>query len=166
MLTLIVDILSWVCFIVGGFFLFVGSLGMVRLVDFWARLHAASIIDSAGVGLILLGMMLQGGLSLVTAKLALIVLFLFITGPTASHAVANAAFMSGSRPHEMVEDVTAEPPKPAKATGAAKAKRKSSAGATKAATTKAAATKSKAPAKTKAPAKSASKPASKTRKKT
>ena len=201
MLTLIVDILSWVCFIVGGFFLFVGSLGMVRLVDFWARLHAASIIDSAGVGLILLGMMLQGGLSLVTAKLALIVLFLFITGPTASHAVANAAFMSGSRPHEMVEDVTAEPPKPAKAPRAksktsaaktrkttkttskasAKPKTKSSAGATKAATTKAAATKaaatkaaatkaaatkSKAPAKTKAPAKSASKPASKTRKKT
>ncbi len=188
MLTLVVDILSWVCFIVGGFFLFVGSLGMVRLVDFWARLHAASIIDSAGVGLILLGMMLQGGLSLVTAKLALIVLFLFITGPTASHAVANAAFMSGSRPHEMVEDVTAEPPKPAKAPRAksktsaaktrkttnkasAKPKTKSSAGATKAATTKAAATKaaatkSKAPAKTKAPAKSASKPASKTRKKT
>ena len=115
MISVLVDILSWTSFIVGGFFLFVGSLGMVRLVDFWARLHAASIIDSAGVGLILLGMMLQGGVSLVTAKLALIVLFLFITGPTASHAVANAAFMSGSRPHDMVEDVTATvPPKPNK----------------------------------------------------
>ena len=108
MLTLVIDILSWASFIVGGFFLFVGSLGMVRLVDFWARLHAASIIDSAGIGLIIFGMMLQGGLTLITAKLVLIVLFLFITGPTASHAVANAAFMSGSRPHEMLEDVTAE----------------------------------------------------------
>jgi multicomponent Na+:H+ antiporter subunit G len=106
MVQLAVDIASWASFIVGGFFLFVGSLGMVRLVDFWARLHAASIIDSAGVGLILFGMMLQGGFTLITAKLVLIVLFLFITGPTASHAVANAAFMSGSRPHEMVEDVT------------------------------------------------------------
>ncbi|MEP0943128.1 MAG: monovalent cation/H(+) antiporter subunit G [Rhizobiaceae bacterium] len=115
MLTLIVDILSWACFIVGGFFLFIGSLGMVRLVDFWARLHAASIIDSAGIGLILFGLMLQGGFTLITAKLVLIVLFLFITGPTASHAVANAAFMSGSRPHDMVEDVTdTDQPKEAK----------------------------------------------------
>ena len=115
MLTLVIDILSWASFIVGGFFLFVGSLGMVRLVDFWARLHAASIIDSAGIGLIIFGMMLQGGLTLITAKLVLIVLFLFITGPNASHAVANAAFMSGSRPQEMLEDVTAEDqPKSAK----------------------------------------------------
>ena len=123
MLSVVVDILSWASFIVGGFFLFIGSLGMVRLVDFWARLHAASIIDSAGVGLILFGLMLQGGFTLITAKLVLIVLFLFITGPTASHAVANAAFMSGSRPHEMVEDVTA-PDKPKASSGKAKAAKK------------------------------------------
>ena len=111
---LFVDILSWISFAVGGFFLFIGSLGMVRLGDFWARLHAASIIDSAGAGLILLGMMFQAGLSLITVKLALIVIFLFITGPTASHATANAAFMSGSRPKDMVEDVTAETKKSSK----------------------------------------------------
>ena len=75
-------------------------------------MHAASVIDSAGLGLILLGMILQAGFTLIAAKLALIVLFLFVTGPTASHAVANAAFMSGSRPREMVEDETAiEEPK-------------------------------------------------------
>lgn len=111
MMTVVVDILSWASFIVGGFFLLIGSLGMLRLQDFWARLHAASIIDSAGVGLILFGMMLQTGFTLVTVKIALIVLFLLITGPTASHAVANAAFVSGSRPMDMVEDVTAEPKK-------------------------------------------------------
>lgn len=108
MFGLLIDTLSWISFIVGGFFLFIGSLGMVRMVDFWARLHAASIIDSAGIGLIILGMMLQSGLTLVTVKLALIVLFLFITGPTASHAAANAAFMSGSRPRDMLEDATAD----------------------------------------------------------
>ncbi|PCH46681.1 MAG: cation:proton antiporter [Hyphomicrobiales bacterium] len=119
-MALIIDILSWASFIVGGFFLLIGSLGMLRLQDFWARLHAASIIDSAGVGLILLGMMLQTGLTLITVKLVLIVLFLLITGPTASHAVANAAFVSGSRPMDMVEDETQASkrkklkPKPAK----------------------------------------------------
>ena len=107
-MALFIDGLSWVAFVVGGFFLFVGSLGMVRMVDFWARLHAASIIDSAGIGLIILGMMLQAGLTLVTVKLALIVIFLVVTGPTATHAVANAAFMSGSRPRDMVEDATAD----------------------------------------------------------
>ena len=82
----------------GAFFLFVGSLGMVRLRDFWARLHAASIIDSAGAGLLLAGMMVEAGFTLITLKLILIAVFLFLTGPTASHAAANAAFTSGSRP--------------------------------------------------------------------
>jgi len=40
-MALIIDILSWASFIVGGFFLLIGSLGMLRLQDFWARLHAA-----------------------------------------------------------------------------------------------------------------------------
>lgn len=107
MIDLAIEIISWLCFITGGFFLFVGSLGMLRLGDFWARLHAASIIDSAGLGLILFGMMFQAGLSLVTFKLIAIVLFLLITGPTASHAVANAAFASGSRPRSLAVDDTA-----------------------------------------------------------
>ena len=154
MLSVVVDILSWASFIVGGFFLFVGSLGMVRLVDFWARLHAAAIIDSAGVGLILFGMMLQGGLTLITAKLVLIVLFLFLTGPTASHAVANAAFMSGSRPHDLVEGVTAEPPVAKKQKAPAKAKTtKASSKTSKAKTTKTTKAKSKAKAPAKTPAK-------------
>ena len=106
MMALVIDILSWVAFLAGGFFLLVGSLGMVRLPDFWARLHAASIIDSAGVGLLLFGMMLQAGISLITVKLILIVIFLIVTGPTATHAVANAAFVSGSRSEDLVEDVT------------------------------------------------------------
>ena len=103
---LVIDILSWISLMTGGFFLLIGSLGMIRLPDFWSRLHAASIIDSAGLGLILLGLILQAGFTFVTVKLFLIVIFLLITGPTASHAVANAAFVSGSKPLDMVEDQT------------------------------------------------------------
>ncbi len=104
MMALIVEILSWLLILSGSFFLLIGSLGMIRLQDFWSRLHAASIIDSAGLGLLLFGMILQAGFTFVGAKLVLIVVFLLITGPTASHAVANAAFVSGSRPLDMVED--------------------------------------------------------------
>ena len=105
--TLVIDIASWAFFLGGGFFLFVGSLGMLRLPDFWSRLHAASIIDSAGVGLILAGMLLQTGFTLISVKILIIIGFLLITGPTATHAVANAAFVSGSRPKDIVEDATA-----------------------------------------------------------
>ena len=98
MLAQLIEILSWLAMIGGIFFVLAGSIGLIRFPDFWSRLHASSIMDSAGVILFIVGMMLHSGFNLITVKLAIIGVFLFITGPTASHAVANAAFISGSRP--------------------------------------------------------------------
>ena len=95
-----VTALSWFFILSGSFFVIVGAFGTLRLPDFWSRLHAASITDSAGVILLLLGMCMQAGFTLVTVKLIIIFLFLFITGPTATHAIANAALVSGLRPKE------------------------------------------------------------------
>ena len=106
---LFIEILSWVLILSGSFFAVVGAVGIYRFPDFWARLHAASISDSAGVILLLLGMALQAGLTLITVKLLLIGLFLFITGPTSTHAVANAALVSGLRPNEAPGLTGAEP---------------------------------------------------------
>lgn len=97
-MALVVDILSWACLMGGVFFFLVGSLGVLRLPDFWLRLHSASVCDSGGMILIILGLCLQAGFSLVTVKLIAIGIFLFITGPTATHAVANAALVTGWRP--------------------------------------------------------------------
>lgn len=94
----VVEALSWFFILSGSFFVIVGAFGTLRFPDFWSRLHAASITDSAGVILLLVGMCLQAGLTLVTVKLIIIGVFLFITGPTATHAVANAALVSGLRP--------------------------------------------------------------------
>ena len=88
----------WALIISGSFFVIVGAFGTYRFPDFWSRLHAASITDSAGVILLLLGMGVYSGLTLITFKLLVIGLFLFITGPTSTHAVANAALISGLRP--------------------------------------------------------------------
>ena len=96
----LVDVLSWISITAGSFFLLVGASGLVRFPDFWSRLHAASVVDSAGMILLILGMCLQAGWSLVTVKLLILGIFLFITGPTATHAVANAAFVTGLRPLE------------------------------------------------------------------
>lgn len=96
----IVSVLSWVFILSGSFFVIVGSFGTLRFPDFWARLHAASVTDSAGAILLLTGMALQAGPTLVAVKLIIIGVFLFITGPTSTHAVANAALVSGLRPKE------------------------------------------------------------------
>ena len=98
--SILVDGVSWALIISGSFFVVVGAFGTLRFPDFWARLHAASITDSAGVILLLAGMAVHSGFTLVTVKLLIIGAFLFITGPTSTHAVANAALVSGLRPKE------------------------------------------------------------------
>ena len=95
------NFLCWILIISGSFFVIVGAFGTYRFPDFWSRLHAASITDSAGVILLLIGMGVYSGLTLITFKLLVIGLFLFITGPTSTHAVANAALVSGLRPPEL-----------------------------------------------------------------
>ncbi len=95
---LLIDALGWILILAGSVFLVTGAIGLIRFPDFWSRLHALSVLDSAGVLLLLAGMCIQGGWSLITVKLVIIGLFLLITGPTATHALANAALVSGLRP--------------------------------------------------------------------
>ncbi len=98
MLEMARDLLSWAFILGGGFFLIVGGIGLLRLPDFFTRLHAAGIIDTMGAELMLAGFVLQAGFSLVTVKLLLIVLFIMFTSPTAAHALAKAALHGGYKP--------------------------------------------------------------------
>lgn len=84
--------------LVGSFFTLVGAIGLLRLPDFFSRIHAASLTDSMCAPCIILGLMLQAGFTLVTVKLAFLVVFLFLTSPTASHALAKAALHGGQKP--------------------------------------------------------------------
>lgn len=98
MIELIIDGLSWVLLLLGGGFVFVGGIGALRLPNFYTRMHAASLTDTMGAILIITGMMLQAGLTLATIKLLAILVFLLLTGPTATYALANAALLSGIKP--------------------------------------------------------------------
>ena len=98
MIELLLDLTSAGLLGAGSIFVLIGALGLIRLPDFYTRLHAAGITDTLGAELILLGLMFQAGLSLVTVKLMLISLFIFFTSPTATHAVANAARVMGLKP--------------------------------------------------------------------
>jgi len=97
-LDIVLHLLGWVMIFFGSIFSIIGAVGVLRFPDFWSRLHAASISESAGLILLLAGMAMEAGWSLVSFKLLLIGVFIFITGPTSTHAVANAAMVSGLRP--------------------------------------------------------------------
>ena len=95
---MVADILSWICLIAGSVFCLIGAVGMIRLPDVFARMHGAGIIDTLGAGLLLIGMMFQGGFTLVTVKLIMIVVFILFTSPTTTHALARAALNGGVMP--------------------------------------------------------------------
>lgn len=87
----VLDVMSWASLLTGGFLVVTGGIGVVRFPDLYTRMHAASVTDTGGAGLVLFGLMLQSGLTLVTVKLVLVLWFLLFTGPVASHVLAKAA---------------------------------------------------------------------------
>ncbi|MDJ0698724.1 MAG: monovalent cation/H(+) antiporter subunit G [Woeseiaceae bacterium] len=97
-MTIAIDILSWVLLTLGGIAVLIGGIGAVRMPDLYTRMHAASVTDSLGAILVIAGIMLQAGWSLATIKLIAILLFLLLTSPTASNALASAALLAGTRP--------------------------------------------------------------------
>ncbi|MFZ9297106.1 MAG: monovalent cation/H(+) antiporter subunit G [Hylemonella sp.] len=94
----LIDGLSWLSLVAGGFFCIVGAVGLLRMPDFFTRMHAASVIETLGAGLILLGLMLQAGWTLVTVKLFMLGLLIFFVSPTATHALARAGLERGLKP--------------------------------------------------------------------
>lgn len=95
-------ILSWALLAGGGFFCVVGAVGIIRMPDAFTRLHAASVIDTLGVGMIIAGLMVESGLTLTTARLAIILALVFFTSPVAGHAIAR------SMRHRNVEPILSE----------------------------------------------------------
>lgn len=92
------DLISWICLLAGGTIIIIGAVGIIRFPDFFTRLHAASVIDTLGCMLIMLGLIFQAGLSIVSIKLVLIVFFILFTTPTAAHALAKAAIHGKLKP--------------------------------------------------------------------
>lgn len=90
--------LSATSIIMGLLFVFAGTIGVLRLPDFYTRIHAAGMTDTLGAEMILLGLIIQAGFSQMTLKLLMISFFLLLTSPTATHAVAHAAHKAGLKP--------------------------------------------------------------------
>lgn len=85
-------VLSVVLISLGVFFLVMGAVGLVRFPDYWSRMHAAGKCDTLGSLLLLSGLTCYGGATFASVKILMIGLFIFMTSPTATHAIARAAF--------------------------------------------------------------------------
>ena len=94
----LLDILSWIFLLVGGFLGITGAVGLFRFPDFFTRLHAASVTDTLCAGLIVLGLLCQATSVMMVFKLVMILLILTYTSPTAAHALAKSAVHGGLKP--------------------------------------------------------------------
>lgn len=92
---IVVDVMSGVLLGAGALFALSGGAGLLRFPDFYTRIHAAGVTDTAGAGLILLGLMLQVSSWETGVRLLIILLFLAMTSPTAAHVLAHAARRDG-----------------------------------------------------------------------
>ncbi len=103
-MSVLLDILSWLLLMAGSFFVVTGGIGLVRMPDFFTRLHPSGLVDTMGATLVVAGLVLQAEEWQVAVKLLLVLVFLYLTGPTATHAVAHAALVGGLKPWTRSEE--------------------------------------------------------------
>ena len=99
-MSLLLDGLSALCLLAGSILCITGGVGLLRLPDFFSRVHAAGVTETLAAPLLLTGLMLQMEWSLDLLKVLLIMLFILATNPTASHAMAKAALHGGQGPKD------------------------------------------------------------------
>lgn len=95
------EVLVWIgggLVVAGVLLTLLGAIGVLRFPDVYTRIHAASLTDTGGATLVLLGLALASGLAPETLKLGIIWLFIMLTTPAAANALANAAYGSGHKP--------------------------------------------------------------------
>ncbi|QEG38897.1 monovalent cation/H(+) antiporter subunit G [Roseimaritima ulvae] len=97
-MSIALDILSWIFLLAGSFFSIVGGIGILRLPEFFSRMHGGGITDTLGAGLIITGLLFQAGFTLSAVKLLAILFFLTITSPSSCHALARSALAHGLKP--------------------------------------------------------------------
>ncbi len=90
--------ISMVFIVLGIIFMLAGSIGMLRLPDFYSRSHAISKSDTLGIIFVIGGLIIYEGFTQSSLKLLFIILFIALSNPIGSHALARAAFKKGLKP--------------------------------------------------------------------
>ncbi|PRX32635.1 multisubunit sodium/proton antiporter MrpG subunit [Orenia metallireducens] len=98
------EIIAYVFLITGTYFLISNAIGMIRFPDFYLRLHASSKCLIAGSISVLMGCIVLEGISYISLKLIIIIIFLLITNPVAIHAIAHFAYNYSIKPQKIVKN--------------------------------------------------------------
>ncbi len=88
-------IIAGVLIFTGAFLIVIAAIGLVRFPDFYSRIHPSGKCDTLGQGLIFMGLIVYEGFTLVSVKMLLIIVFIFVANPTATYALAKAAHLAG-----------------------------------------------------------------------
>ena len=90
--------LAMALIVAGLFFLVVGSIGILRLPNVFARAHALSVTDSLGAFLVLVGLALYQGFTVNLLRILIVLALIYMLNPVISHATVRAAYRAGMRP--------------------------------------------------------------------
>ena len=90
--------IAYLFIFLGLVFIFFGTLGIIRFPDIYTRLQTSSKCDAAGAVALLVGLMIREGLDSLSLRILLILVFLLLTNPVASHAIARSAVIRGIKP--------------------------------------------------------------------
>lgn len=97
-MTWLQNTLSVLLICMGIFFMLVGSIGILRLPDFYSRTHAVSMSDALGISSVMMGLIVYEGFTQSSLKLLLIILFVALSNPIGSHALSRAAYIKKVKP--------------------------------------------------------------------
>lgn len=92
----------------GAFFLLASAIGMLRLPEFYCRLHASGNSETLGVMLSFMGLVIYEGLTLTSLKMIMIFLLIFLGNPIGTHILSKAAYKSGHHVWTLEEDAKEE----------------------------------------------------------
>ncbi len=100
-MNLAIEFIGGLCLLLGGLLCLTGGVGLLRLPDFFTRLHAGSVTETLAAPLLVAGIMLQTGWSLDSLKLLLLLVIMFVANPSITHALCRAAAHGGHKPDGM-----------------------------------------------------------------
>ncbi len=92
------NIICIILVVIGILFMLMGSIGILRLPDFYSRSHATSKSDTLGILFVISGLVVYEGFTLSGIKLILIILFIALANPIGTHALARSALLRGLKP--------------------------------------------------------------------
>jgi len=93
-----VKIIASIFLLVGFFFILIAAIGVMRLPDFYTRLHASGKSETLGIILCFTGLAIYEGFNLTSVKHLMIIAFILLANPIGTHIICREAYRSGLKP--------------------------------------------------------------------